>query len=85
MLVSVLMVACSKEEVAPFNPASGSGTAILRDGEGSTDTGLGTPTNEDGTPVTGEGGTEEGGDDTGGITDGGNSSDFDSKSKKKKS
>lgn len=82
VLVSSLMVACSKEEVKPYtNPASGSAVNQMRGGEENNTTTADAEDNvtaEDGSE-TGE--AEEG---EGTITDGGNSADYDTKGHKKK-
>ncbi|HYG52311.1 MAG TPA: hypothetical protein VD905_15480 [Flavobacteriales bacterium] len=81
-MLSVFMVACSKEEVKPFSngPAGNSSTMQMRDGD---DLILGSETAD---PNASTGGTteEEVDTDGDGITDGGSSSDYDSKSSKKK-
>lgn len=94
-VLSVALVACSKEEVKPFNSGSGAGAAInatkIQDSNNNSDKNTGTTNagsnsanvlKNDETVTTG---TENGDPDTGtNITDGGSSSDYDSKGAKRK-
>lgn len=78
LMLSMAVVSCSKEEVQPFNPASPGASLIDKTGE----TGGTTTTTTDAAAVSG--GDSNSGEVSGGdITDGGNSSDYDSKGKRR--
>jgi hypothetical protein len=88
-LIVVLAASCQKEEVKPLNPANGSGcehNGQQRDGDGDPTDPSNDPTNGDGGITSTGDGTSTGdeGDEDEGITDGGNSSEHDSKGKRKK-
>lgn len=82
-LLSTVMVACSKEEVKPFSngPAGNSASMQLRGEDDPVVNTGGTADPNQGADATSEEEVDVDGD---GITDGGSSSDYDSKSSKKK-
>jgi len=90
-VLSVVLMACSKEEVKPFNGGNvTSNTNLSEKTTGSDDSGIdpSTTSNTSGngtSTVDDNSGNTDGGDASGsGITDGGTSSDYDSKGTKRK-